>query len=77
VTEVDIADDTSWPSVDPPWAASARTTSRSEMIPSIVRPSRLTTSAPTPWSRSEAVASASEASGAIVATAVPLTFKTL
>ena len=46
VTDVDIADNTSCPSVEAPWAASARTTSRSEMIPSIVRPSRASASFP-------------------------------
>jgi hypothetical protein len=63
VTDVDIADDTSCPSVDAPCAARARTTSRSDTMPSIVWPSRLTTSAPTPWSRNDAVASPSVASG--------------
>ena len=47
-TSADIADAIVRPSALDPWAASARTTSRSETMPSMCRPSAETTSAPTP-----------------------------
>src|SRR5215216_2741224 len=71
-TAVDITEATVRPSALAPCAASARTTSRSEMMPSMRRPSADTTSAPMARSRSCATASVSEACCSIVATSRPL-----
>ena len=60
-TVVDITDATVRPRALAPWAARARTTSRSETMPSMWRPSLDTTSAPMPRSRSWATASVSDA----------------
>ena len=49
--------------------------SRSDTMPSIVEPSALATSAPNPFSRSSAVASARVAVGAIVTTSDPFVDK--
>jgi len=71
-TSPDIQDDTARPKAASPSWAMARTTSRSDTMPSIDTPSALTTSAPTPWSRSAAIVSDSDPVGRMVATAVPL-----
>jgi hypothetical protein len=67
-----IRSDTDWSSTSDACAAMLRTTSRSERIPSMRRPSVDTTSAPTRRSFSRATASRTVASGLIVATSSPL-----
>jgi hypothetical protein len=70
-TAVDITEATVRPSALAPWLARARTTSRSETMPSMWRPSWETTSAPMPRSRSWATASVSDACWSMVATSEP------